>query len=368
MNTAAQFVALKKLTGKDIVRIAAKHNLREIQAEIGANSHIDHTRIGLNVILAGAATAAEIAAIAESLLNDSGVGDLRRDAVRGIEIVISLPVVSTINNAAFFSDSLAWVREFFSVPVLSAVVHLDEAAPHCHVLLLPLVNGRMVGSRLVGDRKRLQAIQAGFYAQVGQQHGLTRPKATRRLNSATRAKSASMAYTAIVDNPDLLLSADVEKAVNEAFGRNPEPLLAAMGMSIPTTPDKTGKTFVEIMTKPCALEKQAKHIGFNKYSKPIGFASETPEKHQSLCSVGFAPNPPSFPDNSTASGDTSAGNQDDSSNNFTRCHDDIQTEYWDSDLGEFRKLPTAKPSTVRSAAIKEVERGLAQIGRHHAHG
>lgn len=368
MNRSAPFVALKKLTGKGIVLVAAKHNLREIQAEIGADSSIDHTRIGLNQILAGAATAAEVAAYAERLMHDTGVGNLRRDAVRAIEIMVSLPPASTIDPVVFFSDSLAWAQEFFSVPVLSAVVHLDEAAPHCHVILLPLVDGRMVGSRLVGDRKRLQAIQAGFYAQVGQQHGLTRPKATRRLNSATRAKSASMAYTAIVGNPDLLLRPDAEKAILEAFGHNPEPLLAALGMALPTTPNKTSKTFVEIMTKPCKPEtKKQNPIGFNRHSKPIGFASETPEKHQTLSCVGFAPNPPSFPDHSTAPGDTSAGNQGDNSSSFTRTHDDTPTEYWDSELGEYRK-PQAKPSTVRSAAVMELERGLARLGRHHAHG
>lgn len=369
MNTAAPFVALKKLTGKDIVRIAAKHNLREIQAEIGADSHINPALIGLNQILAGAATAAEVAAFAERLMNDASVGNLRRDAVRGIEIIISLPPTSTIERAVFFSDALAWVRDFFAVPVLSAVVHLDEAAPHCHVVLLPLVDGRMVGSDLMGNWTRLQAIQAGFYEQVGQPHGLTRPKAPRRLNSATRGKGASMAYTAIVGNPDLLLRADVEKAILEAFGRNPEPLLTALGMATPTTPTKPVKSFVEIMTKPCALEKQPKPIGINKHSKPIGFASDAPEKHQTLCSVGFASNPPSFNDHSTASSNTSTPCKDqDDANDFTRCRDDTPTAYWDSDLGEYRTPLKAKPSTVRSAAAKELERGLARLGRLHAPG
>lgn len=370
MNTAAPFVALKKLTGKDIVRIAAKHNLREIQAEIGAGSHINPALIGLNQILAGAATAAEVAAYAEHLMNDASVGNLRRDAVRGIEIVISLPPTSTIEHAAFFSDALAWVRGFFGVPVLSAVIHNDEAAPHCHVVLLPLVDGRMVGSDLMGNWTRLQAIQSSFYEQVGQPHELTRPRAPRRLNSATRGKGASMAYTAIVGNPDLLLRQDVEKAILEAFGRNPEPLLAALGMAIPTTPDKTGKTFVEIMTKPCKPEtKKQNPIGLNRHSKPIGFASDAPEKHQTLCSVGFAPESSTFNNHSTASSDTSTPRKDqDDANDFTRCRDDTPSGYWDANMGEYREPPKAKPSTVRSAAVKELERGLARLGRHHGHG
>lgn len=101
MNRTTPFVALKKLTGKGIVLVAAKHNLREIQAEIGADSRIDHTRIGLNKILAGAATAADVAAYAELLMHDAGVGNLRHDAVRGIEIIFSLPTASTIGHVVF---------------------------------------------------------------------------------------------------------------------------------------------------------------------------------------------------------------------------------------------------------------------------
>lgn len=342
MNNAAQFVALKKLTGKGIVLVAAKHNLRKIQAEIGADGHIDHTRTGMNITLAGAATAAEVAAYAESLINDSGVGNLRRDAVRAIEIVVSLPTASTIDHVVFFSDTLAWVREFFSVPVLSAVVHNDEAAQHCHVLLLPLVNGRMVGSDLVGNRKRLQAIQAGFYEQVGLRHGLTRPKATRRLNSATRHKCASMAFAALVGNPDLLLRPDVENALLEMFGRNPEPLFSALGLTMPTTPTKPVKSFVEIMTKPCSLEKPANPIGFNRDSKPIELAAAAPEKHQTLSCVGFASKPHHVPDNSTGDNTSETCQCDDT---FSRCRDDVPVEYWDGELGEHRK-PAAKTSAL----------------------
>lgn len=367
MNTFAPFVALKKLTGKDVVRVAAKHNLREIQAEIGADSHIDHNRIGLNEILAGAATAAEVAAHAESLLAGAGVGVLRRDAVRAVEVVISLPAVSTVNQPAFFSDVLAWVRDFFAVPELSAVIHNDEAAPHCHVILLPLLDGRMTGSDLVGNRQRLQAIQASFYEQVGQRHGLTRPKAPRRLNSATRSKCASMAYTAIVGNPDLLLRPDVKHVLLALLVRDPEPMLGALGMTIPTTPAKPCKSFVEIMTKPCTPEKPTKPIGFSKHSKPIGFASEAPEKHQTLSCVGFASSPPTFPGNSTAPSDTTppaqndyrrtsddddrADNWDgsDTGDDLTRHGDDPPAECWDADRGEFRQ-PAARLSATRPGA------------------
>lgn len=328
MNADRQYLRLKKLTGRDIVRVAAKHNLRELQAELGAESHIDHTRIGLNQVIAGSDNAAGVAADSERLMHDAGVGNLRRDAVRAVEIIVSLPTASPIDHATFFSDSLSWVRSYFGVPVLSAVIHFDEAAPHCHVLLLPLVNGRMAGSDLVGNRTRLQAMQTSFFEQVGRGHGLTRPKARRRLNQATRDKAASIIVTAIQGSPELLDVQDVKSALLALLRHDPEPLLTALGLTTPL-PEKPMKTFVGIMTKPCKPEKP---IGFKGNAKPIGFTQAAPENHQTLSCVGFTPKSLPLPETESCPDEV-----------FTRCRDDASSEYWDSERGEFR-LPASVSS------------------------
>ena len=102
MITNNQFVSIKKLTGKSIIRFAARHNLREIQAELGADSHIDVARTPQNVLLAGPAIAADVSRQANALMNDEGIGKLRKDAVRALEIIVSLPVVSSANRLQFF--------------------------------------------------------------------------------------------------------------------------------------------------------------------------------------------------------------------------------------------------------------------------
>jgi hypothetical protein len=158
----AQFLRIKKLTGKAIIEVAARHNHREILAELGASpdGHIDPTRVELNCVLRGHSTAAAVASEAQSLMDAAGVKSLRKDAVRGLEIVFSLPLDSGIDHDRFFNDSVQWAGQYFAAPVISAIVHNDESAPHCHVLLLPLVDGRMIGSELVGGRAKLQALQA----------------------------------------------------------------------------------------------------------------------------------------------------------------------------------------------------------------
>ena len=173
-----------------------------------------------------------------------------------------------------------------------------------------------------------------------------------------------MAYTAIVGNPDLLLMPDVERVLLALLVRDPEPMLAALGMIVPTAPAKPGKSFVEIMTKPCTPEKPTKPIGFSKHLKPIGFASEAPEKHQTLSCVGFASSPPAFQANSTAPSDTSLPVQDDyrrirdeddlaaecwDGSDATGTDDNMLADCWDAERGEFR-LPATRLSATRLGA------------------
>ena len=321
MSAGRQYLSIKKLTGKDIVRAAAKHNLRELQAEMGAASHIDPSRSGLNQVIAGSDHAAGVDAEGKRLMREAEVGKLRRDAVRAVELIISLPTSSSIDPVVFFSNSLSWVRSYFGVPVLSAVIHLDEAAPHCHVLLLPLVKGRMVGSDLVGNRTRLRAIQASFFGQVGSVYGLVKPKPQRRLNQATRDQAASIVLTAIQESPELLDRQDVESAMRELLMRDPVPMLTALRLPIPL-PERPAKTFVGIMTKPCKPEKP---IGFKRNTKPIGFDSVAAEDHRTLSCVGFTSTPLALPESENRTEEA-----------FTRCREDQPAEYWDGECGEFR--------------------------------
>ena len=170
--THAQLLRIKKLTGKSIIQVAAKHNLREILTEYGAGheGHIDPSRAQFNYVLRGPDTAASVANAARSLLDNAGIKTLRKDAVQALEIIFSLSPQVPINHREYFTDATIWAESHFNAPIISATVHLDEAAPHCHVLVLPLINGRMIGSDLMGSRAKLLALQSDFYAQVGQRY------------------------------------------------------------------------------------------------------------------------------------------------------------------------------------------------------
>lgn len=336
-----QFLRIKKLTGKAIVDVASRHNLREILAEMGAakNSHIDPERTKLNRILCGCDTAAAVASHAQALMDDAGVKTMRKDAVRALEIIFSLPLQSGIDHERFFNESVRWAGQYFRAPVISAIIHNDEAAPHCHVLLLPLVDGRMIGSDLMGGRARLQALQADFHAQVGQRYGLARQTAQKRLSAVIRREAIDSAFGLLEANSGL--KSDVLRVLLEPHVNNPEPLMMALGLAMPTP--KIKGTFAGIMTKPCKPDKERKPIGFGD-KKPIGFVgNDATEKHQTLCSVGFNNSVPPISPNSEQQSDDAKGD-------YIRQRDvETSSEYWDSERGEFIK-PPVKVSNKRAVA------------------
>jgi hypothetical protein len=352
----SQFLRIKKLTGKGIIQTAAKHNHREIAAEFGVtkDSHIDSARIAQNLVLRGAGDAAGVAATAQSSMGLAGVKPLRKDAVRALEIIFGLPPASTIPHKAFFSDAVAWVERYFDAPVISAIIHNDEAAPHCHVLLLPLVRGRMIGSDLMGNKSKLQALQADFHTQVGQAYGLTRQASQKRHSITSRRQALDTARATLEANSGL--NDDVLGVLLEPHLQNPEPLMLALGLTMPKPVIKG--TFAGIMTKPC---KPDKPIGFGTY-KPIGFADEVGhKKEQTLSCVGFQ-NLPSdaVPDIAVEIAQNTEPANDQQTQTFEddyqRQHDSANSSScWDEVSGEFIKPPaklSSKPSI--KAAVKGV--------------
>jgi hypothetical protein len=81
---AIKTIGLSRCNGRKPCTLleAARHNLREIQAEFGAGGHINPRRMADNVTLAGPATAAQVQAQADELLELVDRSRLKRDHVQ----------------------------------------------------------------------------------------------------------------------------------------------------------------------------------------------------------------------------------------------------------------------------------------------
>ncbi len=337
-----QLLRAKKLKEAGIIAAAARHNLRELQAELGADSHIDPLKTCLNIVLRGADNATGVANVAVQLMEQANLKPLRKDAVRGLEVIVSLRPLSGIDEANYFDAAVLWVEIFFEIPILSAVIHNDEAAPHCHIIMLPLFDGRMIGSKLIGNRARLLAMQADFFEKVGQPYGLTRQTPQKRYSSVARAKAAATATDYLEKNPKSLNEPTICDALRDVIALNPLPLIAALGLDMPESKKPKPKTFAGIMTK---RFKPDKPIGFNRAenANPIGFApANDDKKEQSLSCVGFGLNQLTVEP-------AKASIQDDCADQYSRERDAaLPTGSWDSELGEYvRNFRTASARLYR---------------------
>lgn len=253
---------------------AARHNLRQIQAELGANSRIDARRMGENRILAGPETAAEVVAMADKLKAQLEKPPTRRDAVQAVEAVFSLNRKTQIDVAAYFARCLDWVSRETRLPVLLATVHQDEEHPHLHVLLAPFRDGRYVGGELTVKAKQ-EEMRDRFNKQVAAPAGLKRGGGKYRGQVKKWAVAAVLRECEAMGLPAAngplwgLLRATIERDPTEAVG-----LLKINVNSIRPRADLSGSN----------------SIGFEPNSIGIGF---DPLKDQTLTCVGIgSPAPP----------------------------------------------------------------------------
>jgi hypothetical protein len=243
--SAAAFLRVKKLTGANIVKTAAAHNHRAIAAEVGSASHIDASRCAQNVHTAGPDTPAGVAELAQALMSAAGVGKLRKDAVRAVEVVFSLPADGAgVDAPAYFAQCLAWASATFG-PVLTADAHHDEATPHLHVICLPLVHGRMVGSDLVGGPSRLRAMQTDFHEKVAKGFGLKR--GTTRMTGASRQDTAAAVLAHLRAIGDPVLKSAAWPVIRDAIERDPKPYAETLGFEV-SSASKLARSFTSIMT------------------------------------------------------------------------------------------------------------------------
>ena len=89
---ASHIFRIGSINGKNGVLVALKHNKRELQAERGADAHIDVAKTPLNYCLAGDDTPSKIAIHAKVQMLQAGIETPRKNGVMAVEVLFSLPI------------------------------------------------------------------------------------------------------------------------------------------------------------------------------------------------------------------------------------------------------------------------------------
>ena len=103
---------------------------------------------------------------------------IRKDAVRAIELVVTMSNADSINAKAWIQDNVNFVRETFgNESFLSCRLDMDESTPHLHFYICPLVHKsdglHLCAKHYIGSRAAMIALQ-DKYASAMKKHGLCR--------------------------------------------------------------------------------------------------------------------------------------------------------------------------------------------------
>ena len=221
------------------LKVSFRHNRREIQKELGSHSHIDAQKVFLNYTLSDSIKTDDlIQRVKDSIeVYEEHTGKrIRRDAVLAIEVLFSIPIARPdIVTDVYFKDCLAWTVEQFSPAlVLTADVHLDEAAPHMHVILSCVTPTRLIGSQIKGNKTRYQERTEHFFHNVASKYGLNRPP--NKLLKADRQRLAKDVISRVENTRDPMTQSPHYALIRATIQDDPAPFAMNLGIEIQTTP------------------------------------------------------------------------------------------------------------------------------------
>jgi len=157
---------LKKLKSSGSLRLALEHNTRDRPPPYAYPE-----RSALNVV---DRTTDQAMARYAKLLPDK----VRKNAVHAVEFVVQAsPGTPTTVLLSYFNASFFWLiaRLGGDTNHLSFAIHHDEESPHCHLIMMPLRDGRLnYNSYLGGKKTALRELQTDFAKEVGARFGLER--------------------------------------------------------------------------------------------------------------------------------------------------------------------------------------------------
>lgn len=235
LNTKSVVAAKDMKTS--IVPVVAKHLCRELPAEVcRSGGRIDPSRSALNYsLLPGRMTGATITAQAIAGMEENEIKwrQARKDQVMGVEFVFSLPPGFKHDERIFFTECLRWTERHYPQParIIAAIVHLDEAVPHLHVLLVPIVaQGRMSGHDVVGYKGLYTKRVNSFHEEVAQRFGLRKPRCKGKMTSTRRHHLADRTIDKLMADGWVASPASV-KEMHRMLFPDPLPMAQSMGLS-----------------------------------------------------------------------------------------------------------------------------------------
>jgi hypothetical protein len=122
--------------------------------------------------------------LATERIEQAGVKTPRKDAVRGMEFLITASpeafqrdgagmVQDDYRNTAWVADNLNFLKRTYGANLVAFTLHQDEKTPHIHAVVVPITADGRLSAKELFNPKTLKSLQTD-YAKVMSKHGIER--------------------------------------------------------------------------------------------------------------------------------------------------------------------------------------------------
>ena len=228
MNKLTIKAHLLRLTGNArTLRLAEAHNMRRM---VRGNSAIDPLRRDLNMELVPLGpTSLEDKVM--SILKDKGL-DLNHYSYKKKNRGYAVELLFTVTDGykcdfySLYSDCIEWLKSYHPESVIAhAVIHLDEKTPHMHVVLVPLVDGKLQADKVRGYKECNAARSISLFEYLDPDYGLGFPIFLKGAAKKMGAEKAIRRYKSL---PEGEIRGMLDQCVIQAIHSRPEPFMFAM--------------------------------------------------------------------------------------------------------------------------------------------
>ena len=200
MRNQRIFFNVTKLKNGSQITNAYKHNTRKGCCENADKSKNDNREIIVRDVPYGEFFKDRVSSFDKTI---------RKDAVKLLEFILSAPSKEKLAENPYFSIdgfcllSKKWaVQNFGEMNIAGMHLHLDERAPHIHLIVVPMtIDGRLSAKEVIGPARRLSELQSS-YAKAMEPLGLVRGEKSSAANHVTLQEYYSaIAKTRLTDLP-----------------------------------------------------------------------------------------------------------------------------------------------------------------------
>ena len=219
--------AINRAKGKTVLA-ALRHNKRTLPPDPKFRHHLTKN----NYALHGFDTPEKLDNQVSAKMALAGIKEPRKNQVLAVEVIYSLPATwHTKDTRPFFMDCYAWTKNVFGDEIISFDVHLDEDAPHAHALILPLMDGKLQGNKMMGNISNLRRYNDLFHQEIGNRYGLNKP-VFKRLNPYNKHQLANEVKKRLKN--DKYKESPIWTVVNDCIDSDPQKFAQHLGIDATT--------------------------------------------------------------------------------------------------------------------------------------